>query len=106
VEVFSSPQLRIPHDPPIPSPLICHVDNAWRWSQIAKLFMMQFSPVSCYFFLLRSKCLSSLLSNSHGCSSLNASVQVSHPLYTYISLCLNLTCLQTGSLNTASISHP
>jgi hypothetical protein len=28
VEVFSSPQLRIPHDPPIPSPLICHVDNA------------------------------------------------------------------------------
>jgi hypothetical protein len=29
--------------------------------------MMQFSPVSCYFFLLRSKCLLSfLLSNSHG----------------------------------------
>jgi hypothetical protein len=61
-----------------------HPDNIRRRVLVMKLFFMQFSPVSCFFFPFRKKYLSSPYSRtSSDCkTSLNDRNQVSHPYKT------------------------
>jgi hypothetical protein len=83
---------------PSHSPWFFHPNNVWWKTEMMKLLIMQFSPVSWYFFPFRSKyILSSLFSNL--CSSLNVREQVS-PWY-WPSVLLSWVCkwhnVETGA---------
>jgi hypothetical protein len=69
------------HDPPSHPPHFNYSNNTWRRVQIMKLFIMQFSPLSCHLISLRSKYPpQTLFSNTPSlCSSLNVRDKVSHP---------------------------